>query len=67
MPDFNYTVASPRRSFQLLGVLWTTLLTLLILYLIGLILSVGGSWVHALPVLMGLLLLYRVTGTGRRR
>jgi len=66
MPDFNHTVASPRRSFQLPGVLWTTLLVLLILYLIGLILSVGGSWVHALPVIMGLLLLYRVIGTGRR-
>ncbi len=53
-----------RFSFQ--DVLWTTLLVLAILYLIGLMLSVGGDWIHALPVTMGLLVLYRLTGIARR-
>lgn len=39
---------------------------LAILYLIGLMLSVGGDWIHALPVTMGLLVLYRLTGIVRR-
>jgi hypothetical protein len=52
--------------FSFRDVLWTTLLVLAILYLIGLLLSVGGDWIHVLPVTMALLVFYRLTGIARR-
>lgn len=45
---------------------WTTLLVLLILWLLGLVLEVGAG-VHVLGVLAALLLLYRLTIGSRRR
>jgi 4-hydroxybenzoate polyprenyltransferase len=46
--------------------LWTALLLLVVLWLLGLLLSFG-SWIRLFPVLAALLLLYRLTAASRRR
>jgi hypothetical protein len=47
-------------------VLWTTLVVLLILWLLALLLE-AGRWIYVLPVVMTCLLAYRLLVPRRRR
>ena len=49
----------------MLGILWTIFVIVIVLWLLGLIFSVGGSLIHLLLVVALIILIYNLI-TGRR-
>ncbi len=49
------------------GIIWTILVILVVLWLIGLVLHIGGGLIHILLVIAVILLIYNlITGRGAR-
>jgi hypothetical protein len=59
------TAVSIRRSVIMASIIWTVLVVVLILWLLGFIVGVGGSLIHLLLVVALLLIIYNLL-TGRR-
>ncbi len=49
----------------MLGILWTILVIAVVVWLLGLLLDIGGSLIHVLLILAAVILIYNLI-TGRR-
>ncbi|MRI84998.1 lmo0937 family membrane protein [Aerococcaceae bacterium WS4759] len=48
------------------NILWTVIVVLVVLWLLGLVLEIGGGLIHALLVIAGIIFVFQLI-TGRRK